>query len=102
MANIRIVIVDDSAVVRRILREALASDPTMEIVGIAGDGETALLRIEQTAPDAVTLDVELPGMSGLETLREIRKRWRKLPLPTLWTFTSTTCAARSIPATIAR
>ena len=87
MANIRIVIVDDSAVVRKILREALALDPTMEIVGIAPDGETALSRIEQTTPDAVTLDVELPGMSGLETLREIRKRWRKLPVIMFSTLT---------------
>ena len=87
MANIRIVIVDDSAVVRRILREALAADPTMEIVGIAGDGETALSRIEQTTPDAVTLDVELPGKSGLETLRDIRKRWRKLPVIMFSTLT---------------
>jgi len=82
MKKIRIVIVDDSAVVRKILREVLASDPEMEIVGIAADGESALTRIEQTTPDVVTLDVELPGMSGLETLRELRKRWRRLPART--------------------
>jgi len=87
MKKIRIVIVDDSAVVRKILREALASDPEMEIVAIAPDGESALTRIEQTAPDVVTLDVELPGMSGLETLREIRKRWRYLKVVMFSTLT---------------
>jgi two-component system chemotaxis response regulator CheB len=102
MANIRIVIVDDSAVVRKILREALASDPSMEVVGIAPDGESALAKIEQTTPDAVTLDVELPGMSGLETLREIRKRWKKLPVIMFSTLTEkgavTTLDALSIGA----
>ena len=87
MADIRLVIVDDSAVIRRILREALASDSTMVVAGIAGDGETALVRIEQVHPDIVTLDVELPGMSGLETLREIRKRWPKLPVIMFSTLT---------------
>src|SRR5215475_257090 len=87
MTNLRVVIVDYSAVVRKVLREALLSDPAIEIVGIAGDGETALARIEQTSPDAVTLDVELPGISGLDTLREIRKRWRKLPIIMFSTLT---------------
>lgn len=84
MAEIRVVIVDDSSLTRKVLREALqsVSDPSIEVVGIAGDGETAVSRIEQMGPDAVTLDVELPGMSGLETLREIRKRWPKLPAKT--------------------
>ncbi|HSC44600.1 MAG TPA: response regulator [Candidatus Acidoferrum sp.] len=94
MKKIRIVIVDDSAVVRKILREALLSDAEMEVVGIAADGESALTRIEQTTPDVVTLDVELPGMSGLETLREIRKRWRHLPAKISSTRTKSISAAR--------
>lgn len=66
-------------VIRRVLREALTSDPEMEIAGIAPDGESALKRIEELTPDIVTLEVELPGMSGLETLKELRRRWPRLP-----------------------
>ena len=87
MPEIRVVIVDDSAVIRRILRETLASDASIVVAGIAGDGETALTRIEQTQPDIVTLDVELPGMSGLETLKEVRTRWPKLPVVMFSTLT---------------
>lgn len=79
MTTVRVLIVDDSAVIRRVLREALASDAMVEVAGIAADGLSALKRIEETKPDLVTLDVELPGMSGLETLKEIRARWPKLP-----------------------
>lgn len=57
------------------MNSSKTSDPTMQIVGIAPDGETALARIEQSTPD-VALDAELPGVSGLETLREICRRWR--------------------------
>ena len=78
MSKARVLIVDDSAVIRRVLREALASDAMVEVAGIAPDGVSALKRIEETKPDLVTLDVELPGMSGLETLKELRTRWPKL------------------------
>src|SRR5271165_6699617 len=78
MSTTRVLIVDDSAIIRRVLREALGTDPEMEIAGIAPDGETALKRIEELKPDLITLDVELPGMSGLQTLKEIRARWPKL------------------------
>jgi two-component system chemotaxis response regulator CheB len=80
-------IVDDSAVIRRVLREALTSDREMEIAGIAADGESALRRIEELTPDIVTLDVELPGMSGLETLKELRRRWPTLPVIMFSTLT---------------
>ena len=70
-------IVDDSAVIRRVLREALAADAEVEVAGVAGDGESALQQIERLKPDVVTLDVELPGMSGLQILKEIRKRWQR-------------------------
>ena len=60
MSDIRVVVVDDSAVIRRLLREVLSSDSAFEIAGIAGDGATGLSRIEQVSPDVVTLDVELP------------------------------------------
>jgi two-component system chemotaxis response regulator CheB len=59
-------------------REALASDALMEVIGIALDGKTALKRIEECRPDIVTLDVELSGMSGLQALKQIRRRWPRL------------------------
>jgi two-component system, chemotaxis family, protein-glutamate methylesterase/glutaminase len=80
MTAARILIVDDSAVTRKVLREPLASDPLMEVIGIVADGEKALKRMEECKPDIVRLDVELPGMSGLEALRHIRSRWARLPV----------------------
>jgi two-component system chemotaxis response regulator CheB len=78
MRAARIFIVDDSAVTRRVLREALASDALMEVIGIAPDGKTALKQIEECRPDIVTLDVELSGMSRLQALKQIRRRWPRL------------------------
>jgi two-component system chemotaxis response regulator CheB len=80
MPAARILIVDDSALTRRVLTEALSPDPSIAIVGTAGDGETALRKFDELNPDLVTLDVELPRMSGLEILREIRRRSKKIPV----------------------
>jgi len=77
---IRVLIVDDSAVIRRLLGELLMSDPTIKVPGTAGNGALALARIADLKPDLVTLDVEMPGMSGIETLVEIRKLYPKLPV----------------------
>jgi two-component system, chemotaxis family, protein-glutamate methylesterase/glutaminase len=80
MKPIRILIVDDSAVIRRVLGNLLASDPEMVVVGTAGNGNQALARIPETSPDLVTIDIEMPGMGGLEALVEIRKLYPKLPV----------------------
>jgi two-component system chemotaxis response regulator CheB len=79
MPPIRILIVDDSAVIRKVLSGLLASDSEIIVVGTAGNGQQALARIPDTKPDLVTLDIEMPGMNGLETLVEIRKLYPKLP-----------------------
>jgi len=65
---IRVLIVDDSAVIRSIIRSALATDPQIEVVGMAADGAEALTKIAQLRPDVVTLDVEMPRMNGLAVL----------------------------------
>jgi two-component system chemotaxis response regulator CheB len=71
--RIRVLVVDDSVVIRRAVSHALAQDQTLEIVGSAANGAIALERIPQLSPDVVTLDVEMPEMNGLETLRELRR-----------------------------
>jgi two-component system chemotaxis response regulator CheB len=102
MAPIRVLIVDDSMVVRRILTDLLGRDESVQVAGTAADGKIALAKIEQLKPDLVTLDIEMPGMSGLETLAEIRKLYRRLPVIMFSTLTergaSTTLEALSLGA----
>ncbi len=80
MKPYRILIVDDSAVIRKVLSNLLASDPEIVVAGTAGNGHQALARIPDTNPDLITLDIEMPGLDGLETLVEIRKLYPKLPV----------------------
>ena len=80
MPPIRVLIVDDSVIIREILIEVLASDPAIEIVGTASSGEEALPLVEKLKPDLVTLDLALPGMNGLVTLAEIRRLSLTLPV----------------------
>jgi two-component system chemotaxis response regulator CheB len=87
MPPFRILIVDDSVVIRKVLCDALASDSAIEIAGTAPDGHIALAKIPQVNPHLITLDVEMPGISGLETLKEIRKLYPKLPVIMFSTLT---------------
>src|SRR5882757_3194065 len=80
MQPLRILVVDDSAVIRRVLSKLLAADPELVVAGTAGTGIQALARIPEVKPDLITLDIEMPGMDGLETLVEIRKLYPKLPV----------------------
>lgn len=74
MDEFRILIVDDSALFRTMLRNAIDDIPDCTVVATAGDGESAIAKIEELKPDLVTLDVEMPNMNGIETLRELRRR----------------------------
>jgi two-component system chemotaxis response regulator CheB len=78
--RIRILIVDDSAVMRSLLRSVVCSDVGLEVAGTAGDGESALSAIESLRPDLVLLDVEMPVMDGVVTLRKLRMRGQKMPV----------------------
>jgi two-component system, chemotaxis family, protein-glutamate methylesterase/glutaminase len=102
MAGIRVLVVDDSVVIRKVLNEALASDPEIEVVGTAAGGNIALSKIPLVNPDLITLDVEMPGMSGLETLIAIRQLYPKLPVIMFSTLTergaATTLEALSLGA----
>lgn len=87
MPPTRVLIVDDSSLIRRVLGDALSEDPDIEVAGTAANGSIALSKIPQVSPDLVTLDVEMPGMNGLETLAEIRKLYPKLPVIMFSTLT---------------
>jgi two-component system chemotaxis response regulator CheB len=80
MPRIRILVVDDAAVIRRLVSEELSKDPELEVVGTAANGKIALERLPQVNPDLVILDVEMPEMNGLEALKELRKTYRRLPV----------------------
>lgn len=73
-AAVRVLVVDDSAIYRKIVRDIVSSIPGVVVVGLARDGMDAINQIELHTPDLITLDVEMPGVSGLEVLREIRRR----------------------------
>jgi two-component system chemotaxis response regulator CheB len=68
---VRVVVVEDSPVVREFLLYILGSDPEIEIVATAGTGEAALEAVERTRPDVVTMDVHMPKMNGLDATRMI-------------------------------
>jgi two-component system chemotaxis response regulator CheB len=93
MGRIRILVVDDSVVIRRLLCDTLAKDPELDVLASAGDGRIALAKISQLHPDLVTLDIEMPVMNGLETLAEIRKMYPRLPVIMFSTLTERGAAA---------
>ncbi len=80
MSRIRVLVVDNAVVVRRMLSDVLGADEAIEVVGVAANGHIALLKIPHVAPDLVVLDVEMPELDGLATLTEIRKTQPRLPI----------------------
>lgn len=80
MTKTRVLIVDDAVVIRRALTDELNADPAIEVVGGAANGRIALNKLTQINPDLIILDIEMPEMDGLATLREIRKIYPKLPV----------------------
>jgi two-component system chemotaxis response regulator CheB len=80
MPKIRILVVDDAVVFRRLVSEELSNDPSLEVVGTAANGRIALARMTQVCPDVVILDVEMPELDGLATLKELRKSYPRLPV----------------------
>jgi two-component system, chemotaxis family, protein-glutamate methylesterase/glutaminase len=74
MNPIRVLVVDDSALMRKLIPQMLAHDESIEVVGTAMDGTFCLKKIEELKPHVVTLDLEMPGMNGIDTLKEIMRR----------------------------
>jgi two-component system chemotaxis response regulator CheY len=69
---IRILIVDDAAFMRLVLKQML-TEAGFQVIAEAGDGDEALKLYRQTKPDVVTMDITMPGMDGIEALKEIKK-----------------------------
>lgn len=78
--RIRVLIVDDSVVVRLMLQELIREDPLLVLAGAESSGQAALDKLEVLRPDVVIMDVEMPGMNGVETVAAIRARAPRLPV----------------------
>ncbi len=92
--RIRVLIVDDQALLREGFRKLLELEPDMQIVEMAGDGEAALAAAErlyanQTPPDVILMDVRMPRMDGITAIREFKKRWPDTHILILTTFDDT-------------
>ncbi len=83
---IRLVLVEDEALVRLGLTQLLAFDKRIHLVADAADGHTALAVIERERPDVVLMDVRLPGMSGVEVLKAMRAKGLDMPTILITTF----------------
>jgi two-component system, chemotaxis family, protein-glutamate methylesterase/glutaminase len=77
--KIRVLVVDDSALMRKLITQVLLRDPSIEVVGTAADGAIGLKKIEERQPHVVTLDLDMPRMDGIEMLRQITRK-HKLPV----------------------
>jgi two-component system, chemotaxis family, protein-glutamate methylesterase/glutaminase len=77
---IKVLVVDDSVVVRRLIVDSLTGQPDIEVVGTAANGLLAQAKIDQLKPDAITMDIEMPEMNGIEAVRELRKRHKHIPV----------------------
>ena len=77
--RIRVLVIDDSALMRKLIPRILEQDSSIEVVGTAMDGNFGLKKIQELKPHVVTLDLEMPGLNGIDTLKEIMRAW-KLPV----------------------
>ena len=84
---IRVLLADDSSVTRRIVSEAITREPDMELVGAAQDGDEAISFFKSQKPDLVLLDVDMPGLNGIEALKAMRKLNDSVPIIMFSTLT---------------
>lgn len=91
MAPIKVLVVDDSGFMRKAIARMVSTDPELVVIGTASDGMDAIEQIAKLKPDVITLDVEMPRMNGLETLKVIMA---KHPLPVVMVSSLTTEGAR--------
>lgn len=84
---ISVVVADDSAVVRRLVSGVINGTPDIRVIGVAQDGAQAIDRVAELQPDLLTLDIEMPVMDGLAAMRELHRRFPRLPVVMLSTLT---------------
>ena len=87
--RIRVLIVDDSVVARMMLQQVIREDPQLELVGAESNGQSALDNLDVHRPDVMILDVEMPGLSGIETVAAVRTRNARLPVIMFSSLTAT-------------
>ena len=87
MEPIRVMVVDDSVVVRKIVTDVLSADPAIQVVGTAVNGKVAVAKFDQLRPDLVTMDIEMPEMNGIEAVRAIRAKPSRVPIVMFSTLT---------------
>ncbi len=80
MSKVRVLVVDDALLVRKMVTDILEEDPDIEVVGVAGNGKIALNKVAQLNPDVITLDIEMPVMDGIETLKALRGNHCGIPV----------------------
>ncbi|MHB1599393.1 MAG: response regulator, partial [Acidimicrobiales bacterium] len=90
---VRVLLVDDSAVIRHFVTEALEQEPDIVVAATAPNGRIALDKLAAELPDVVVLDIEMPELDGLATLRALRPRWPDLPVVMYSTLTARGAAA---------
>ncbi len=95
---IRLLLVEDEALIRLGLRQLLSFDPRIEIVADAHDGPAALAALETAQPDIVLMDVRMPGLSGVEVLKEMRARGILTPVILITTFDDETAFLQAMHA----
>ena len=96
---VRVLVVDDSALMRKLIPQIIERDSSIHVVGTAMDGEFALKKIEELRPHVITLDLEMPRMDGMETLRNIMRQSR---LPVIVVSAHTTLSLESLWDAIAQ
>jgi two-component system chemotaxis response regulator CheB len=87
MSAIRVLIVDDAVVVRKVVTDVLTADPEIDVVGAASNGRLGLEKFRTLQPDLVVLDIEMPEMDGITCLKELRKIDRRVPVIMFSTLT---------------
>ena len=92
----RVLIVDDSAIVRKLLADAIRNEPDMEVVGVASDPYMARDLVVQYSPDVLTLDIEMPRMDGLTFLRKLMEH-RPMPVIIISSLTQAGSTASVTP-----
>ena len=93
LKRIKVLVVDDSALMRRIISDMINSDDNMEAIDTARNGADLFKKLDKVLPDVITLDVEMPVMNGLEALRELKRKNINIPVIVISSVSSTAASS---------